>query len=240
MARASARQRLRGLALAVWHYVSSAPLTYTWLLALAITTIVQHTLTGRQLHAVLLHRFTNIHALATDPLGVLFSSLLWIDGNSLEPYLLLFTIFLAPAEQWLGQVRWLSVGLSAHILATYISEGLLYFAIEMRDASERFVRAHDIGVSYFLVGVMGVLTYHIVRPWRWGYLAVLLIVFGFPLLTMDHIELSFTAIGHFAALLVGLAFYPMARERKRPAVDPTNLTSLRRRRTPDASARRGA
>ena len=68
--------------------------------------------------------------MATDPLGVLFSSLLWIDGKSLEPYLLLFTLFLAPAEQWLGQLRWLTVGLTSHILATYISEGLLYLAIE--------------------------------------------------------------------------------------------------------------
>jgi hypothetical protein len=38
-----------------------------------------------------------------------------------------------------------------------------------------------IGVSYFLVGVMAVLTYHIARPWRWAYLAILLLIFGFPL-----------------------------------------------------------
>ena len=231
------RERLRGWALAVWQYVSSAPLTYTWLIALTITTIVQHVLTGPQLHVVLLHRYTNIHQLATDPLGVLFSSLFWIDGKSLEPYLLLFTLFLAPAEHWLGQVRWLTVGLSSHILATYISEGLLYLAIEQRDASERFVRAHDIGVSYFLVGVMAVLTYHIARPWRWGYLAVLFIIFGFPLVTMDRIELSFTAIGHCAAILVGLAFYRMARERKRPPLTPARIkATFRRSRSPEASA----
>lgn len=204
----------------VWHYVTSAPLTYGWLLALAVTTIVQNLLTGHQLHSILLHRYTNIHALATDPLGVLFSSLLWIDGRSLEPYLLLFTIFLAPAEHWLGQLRWLTVGLTSHIVATYISEGLLYMAIQMQDASARSVRAHDIGVSYFMVGVMGILTYRIARPWRWGYLGVLVLIFGFPVLLMDRIELSFTAIGHFAALLIGLAFFPMARERKIGAWNP--------------------
>ncbi|MBX9977946.1 MAG: hypothetical protein K2Z76_00040, partial [Mycobacterium gordonae] len=126
MARVSVSVRARALVRIVWHYVTSAPLTYAWLLALAITTIVQNVLTGHQLHSVLLHRYTNLHALATDPLGVLFSSLWWIDGRSLEPYLLLFTIFLAPAERWLGQLRWLTVGLTSHILATYISEGLLY------------------------------------------------------------------------------------------------------------------
>ncbi|ORA22233.1 hypothetical protein BST12_10255 [Mycobacterium angelicum] len=227
---------MRGWALAIWHFVSSAPLTYLWLCGLVATTIAQHVLTGYQLHTVLLHRSTNIHALATDPLGVLFSSLLWIDGRSLEPYLLLFTLFLAPAEQWLGHLRWLTVGLTSHIVATYASEGLLYLAIELHDASERFVRAHDIGVSYFLVGVMGVLTYHIARPWRWIYLAVLFIVFGFPVIAMDRIELSFTAIGHFAALLIGLAFYPMARERRSPSLSPARIrAALQRSGSPEAS-----
>jgi hypothetical protein len=229
--------RARALVRATWDYIISAPLTYGWLLALAITTIAQNVLTGHQLHSILLHRYTNLHALATDPLGVLFSSLLWIDGKSLEPYLLLFTLFLAPAERWLGQLRWLTVGLSVHILATYISESLLYLAIELRQAAERSVRAHDIGVSYFLVGVMGILTYRIARPWRWGYLAVLLLIFGFPVILMDRIELSFTAIGHFAALLIGLAFYPMARERKTAAWNPAEkLENLFRKRKPDEAS----
>ena len=185
MTEGSVGARLRGMALAVWHFVSRAPLTYGWLVVLTITTIVQNQLPGRQLHSVLLHRSTNIHALGSDPLDVLFSSLLWIDGRNLEPYLLLFTLFLAPAEHWLGHLRWLTVGLTSHILATYISEGILYFAIEEHDASQRLIHARDIGVSYFLVGVMAVLAYHIARPWRWGYIGVLFVIFGFPLFTMD-------------------------------------------------------
>jgi hypothetical protein len=215
--------RLRVMALAVWHFVSRAPLTYGWLVVLTITTIVQNELPGRQLHSVLLHRSTNIHALGSDPLDVLFSSLLWIDGRNLEPYLLLFTLFLAPAEHWLGHLRWLTVGLTSHILATYISEGILYFAIEEHDASTRLIHARDIGVSYFLVGVMAVLAYHIARPWRWGYIGVLFVIFGFPLFTMDSHELNFTAIGHFASLLIGLCFYPMAQERKRPLWSPRRV-----------------
>lgn len=103
--------RLRSWALAVWHFVSNAPLTYAWLVVLVITTIIQNNLTGSQLHFVLLHRSTNIAELGRDPLEVLFSSLLWIDGRNLEPYLLLFTLFLAPAEHWLGHLRWLHRGI---------------------------------------------------------------------------------------------------------------------------------
>ena len=66
-----------------------------------------------------------------------------------------------------GQNAWLTVGLTAHIGATYISEGLLYLEIQYHQAPQKLVYATDIGVSYFLVGVMAVLAYHIARPWRW-------------------------------------------------------------------------
>ena len=220
--------RLRTLGLAVRHFVVGAPLTYSWLAVLGVTTIIQRNVPKRELHTLVLDDSTNIKHLARDPLEVLFNSLLWIDGRFWWPYLLLFTLFLAPAEHWLGQLRWLTVGLSAHIIATYISEGLLFVAIRYHDAPERLVQARDIGVSYFLVGVIAVLAYRIARPWRWGYLGVLFVIFGFPLITMDR-ELNFTAIGHFASILIGLCFYPMTREHRRQPWTPANLRAAFRR-----------
>ena len=210
MADPSLPARLKGWLTAAWRFVRSAPLTYLWLTVLLITTIVQHSLSRRELRAVLIHGSTNIHHLATDPLEVLFASLFWIDGRYWAPYLVLFTLFLAPAERWLGQRRWLTVGLTAHIGATYISEGLLYLAIQHHLAPEHLVHARDVGVSYFMVGVIAVLAYHVAPPWRWGYLAVLIAVFTVPL----FIHLTFTAIGHFSAIFIGLLFYPMARGRR--------------------------
>ncbi|MBC9062775.1 hypothetical protein IAR53_18325, partial [Mycobacterium tuberculosis variant africanum] len=84
--------------------------------------------------------------------------------------------------------------------------------------------------TYFLVGVMAVLTYHIAKPWRWGYLGVLLVIFGFPLIAMDKAELDFTAVGHFASILIGLLFYPMARERDGRLWNPARIKSLLHRR----------
>lgn len=74
------------------------------------------------MHTVLVDQSANVHHLASNPLEVLF------------------TLFLAPAEHWLGQLRWVAVG------------GLVY--------------ARDIGVSYFLLGLPAVPTYRIARPWR--------------------------------------------------------------------------
>ncbi len=208
---------------AAWRFVANAPLTYVWLTVLLVTTIIAHTLTRRQLHTEIVHASTNIHDLLRDPLEVLFSSLLWIDGRYWTPYLLLFTLFLAPAEHWLRQLRWLTVGLTTHILATYISEGLLYLAIQYHLVPERRVHAlvhsKDIGVSYFLVGVIAVLAYRIAMPWRWGYLAILITIFAIPLI----IGVNFTAIGHLSSIFIGLSFYPMVRKRMGPQLSPASL-----------------
>ena len=215
----SVQARLKAWLSAVWRFVSSAPLTYVWLIVLLTTTIIQRNVSRLELRAMLVHQSTNIHELAADPLQVLFTSLFWIDGRYWTPYLLLFTLFLAPAERWLGKIRWLTVGLTAHVGATYISEGLLYLAILIHWKPERLVYARDIGVSYFVVGVIAVLAYHLAPPWRWGYLAVLITIFTVPL----FIHLNFTAIGHFSAIFIGLLFYPMARGRGRPPANPAKL-----------------
>jgi hypothetical protein len=152
VADSSIQARLKGWLTAAWRFVRSAPLTYVWLIVLLITTIIQHNLSRRELHTLLIHQSTNIHELATDPLQVLFTSLFWIDGRYWTPSLLLFTLFLAPAEQWLGEIRWLTVGLTAHVGATYLSEGMLYLAIQHHLAPGHLVHARDIGVSYFMVG----------------------------------------------------------------------------------------
>ncbi len=198
----------------VWRYVKSAPFTYSWLVVLLLTTIAQRSIPVHRLHGLLQKDSTNLHHLASDPIRVLLQSLLWIDGKYWWPYLIVFTLFLAPAERWLGQLRWLLVGLVSHVGATYLGEGYLYWRIQEAASSPRLIDARDIGVSYFVVGIVGVLTYHIPPRWRWLYLIAALVVFGVSL----AVKRDFTQLGHFSALLVGLACYPLARSpRREPA-----------------------
>lgn len=198
----------------VWRYVKSAPLTYTWLVTLLVTTVIQHTIPVSHLQRLLQKESTNLHHLAADPVRVLAQSLLWIDGRYWWPYLIVFTLFLAPAERWLGQLRWSIVGVVCHIGATYLSEGYLYWRIKAALSSPRLIDARDIGVSYFVVGMIGVLTYRVPRRWRWLYLAGAVVVFG----VMLAVKRDFTNVGHFSALLIGLACYPLTRPRKRKPV----------------------
>ncbi|WP_245905780.1 rhomboid-like protein [Mycolicibacterium palauense] len=214
---------LRGVADRAGRFVTGAPLTFGWLGLLLVTTLIQHTLTGRQRSEVLWRQSTNLHHLAGDPLRVLLDSLLWIDGYYWWPYALLFCVFLAPAEHWLGAWRWLTVGLSAHVIATYVGEGFLYWRIQQASASPELFNARDIGVSYFLAGIAGVLTYGIVAPWRWVYLGLASTAVVVPLLT----DPGFTPVGHCCALLVGLAWYPLTRRRPAPGWDPVRRLTRR-------------
>ncbi|MFB7498181.1 rhomboid-like protein [Streptomyces sp. NPDC056161] len=212
----------RGLGAAA-AYVRSAPGTYLWLLILFATTVALHYMSPAFEQAFLRHRSTNIHELSRDPVRVLITSAMWIDGEYWLPYAALYTVFHAQAERWLGTLRWLVVCVAAHVLATVGSELTLLHAIDVGAAPRRAADTLDIGVSYALAGVVGVLTYRIAAPWRYGYLAAVLIFFLVPLLT----GATFTDLGHFLSVLIGLACYPLVRGRGKAWNPKETLTALR-------------
>ena len=115
-------------------------------------------------------------------------------------------------------------GLIAHIVATYLSEGFLYWQIQEATVSPRYLNARDIGVSYFVVGIISLLTYRVARPWRWLYL---LAIVGCAVIAVFAVHPMFTQVGHLCAVFVGLACYPLARGRPVRPLDPRLL-----RRTP--------
>lgn len=218
----------RGIGKWIWAYVCSAPGTYVWLAVLFVTTVALHHMSPAFEQEFLRQRSTNIHELSSDPGRVLMQSAMWIDGGDWFPYAFLYTafqysVFHAQAERWLGTVRWLMVCVAAHVLATLISEGALLKAVRDGMVAHSVVYSLDFGVSYALAGVVGVLTYRIAAPWRYGYLAVVLFVYGAPLAGSP----TFTDFGHFVSVLIGLACYPLVRGRGE-AWDPRETVSALR------------
>ncbi|GAA1350529.1 membrane protein [Streptomyces beijiangensis] len=197
---------------AVMAYIRSAPGTYIWLAVLFVTTVAMRQMSPEFLDEFLGKRSTNIHNLTSHPIRVLFQSAMWIDGATWLPYAVLYSVFHAQAERWLGTWRWIAVLAAAHILATYISEGALLWGIHHGHAPESAVNTLDVGVSYALAGVVAVLTYRIAPPWRYVYLIVVLAIYGTPLITGR----TFTDLGHFTSVLIGLACYPLTRDRGTP------------------------
>ncbi|MFE5089889.1 rhomboid-like protein [Streptomyces sp. NPDC056638] len=200
----------------VGSWIRSAPGTYIWLAALFVTAVIVHQMSPDFEEDFLRQRSTNIHELSRDPARVLITSAFWIDGGRWVPYAVLYTVFHAPAERWLGTLRWLAVALAAHVLATLVSEGVLAWAIRHGHVPPAAANTLDVGVSYALAGVVAVLTYRIPAPWRYVYLFAVLVFYGIPLITGR----AFTDLGHFASVLIGLACYPLTRSRPKTKTLP--------------------
>ncbi len=201
----------RGLR-AVGRYVRRSPGTYIWLGILLFTTAAAHRMSPQFEEEFLRQRSTNLHELSDNPVRVLLASAMWLDGGYWLPYAALYSVIHAPVERWLGTMRWLAVAAGAHVLATLISEGALLVAIEQGIAPRSAMNTLDVGVSYALAGVAAVLTYRLRAPWRYVWAAGLLVFFAAPMTVTP----TFTDLGHFIAVLLGLAAYPMTKGRRDP------------------------
>ncbi|MFD9126739.1 rhomboid-like protein [Kitasatospora sp. NPDC059571] len=219
----AARGRVRRALAAAARWVRSAPGTYVWLLILAVTGFVVGHLHHAQLQQFLEMRSTNLDQLRTRPVHALVASAIWTEQAAFPFYVVMFTLFHAPAERWLGTRRWLTVALTAHVLATLISQGVVAWGVDSGRLPANMANTVDVGVSYALAGVQGVLTYRFVRPWRQVYGGCLLVFYLVPLL-VGH---TFTDLGHFSSVLIGLAFRPITRGR--PVWDPVAAWRERRR-----------
>ncbi|MCP2307564.1 rhomboid-like protein [Kitasatospora paracochleata] len=212
---------------AVWAWIGAAPGTYLWLLVLAGTSFVVSRLSPETLEWFLAKRSTNIDQLTSRPVHALLASLIWTEQANFLFYFVVFHLFHVPAERWLGTGRWLTVALTAHVLATYASEGVVAWGVHRGALPANMADTVDVGVSYALAGVEGVLTYRLTRPWRWIYGGALLVFYTVPLVA-SH---TFTDLGHFCAVLIGLAFQPITRGL--PTWDPVHAVRdrLQRRRS---------
>lgn len=210
------------LARSVRTHFARAPLTTAWLLVLLITTIVQHAVSAATVSRWLAESSTDLVHLSREPLSVLASSLVWLDGAYWLPYALFFGVLLVPTEHWLGARRWLMVGVAGHVLATYISQGALWLAIYAGFAGPSEVSMRDVGVSYFMFAIMGVLAYRFTGRWRAVYVAVIVTCCLTPLI----VDVGVTNLGHFSAVLIGLACYPLTRGVGSSANSPAHRETL--------------
>jgi hypothetical protein len=188
----------------VREWVRGAPGTHVWLAVLGVTSAVM-ALASPGLREVLLHRnSTNLVELREHPVRVLVVSALWIETPAvLLFYVLLFELIHAPAERWLGTRRWLTTVGVAHVGATLVSQQAVLWGIRADRLPRSMAHTVDIGVSYGIAGVVGVLAYAVPGRWRWGYVAAVAGFYGWSAARGR----TFTDLGHLTALALGLACY---------------------------------
>lgn len=195
-------------------HVRHAPGTYLWLAALGVTAVAAQRMNDDRLQAVLGSVSTNLDNLEHDPIRVLVTSAFWFDGGSWVRNAAMYVAFHATLERRVGTRRWLGVVVTSHVLATYLSQGLLALAIRNGLASPHLAHTMDFGVSYALAGAQGALTWLV--PWRWGrvvYAGTLVAVYLVPFVG----GVTFVDVGHLSALLIGVACRPLVVTAAQPA-----------------------
>lgn len=215
-------------------YVGSAPATFVYLGILAVTTWVLLGMPEGPRTAYIEAQSTNLSELARNPVRALFRSAFFVTNAELFAWLALFAMLLAPVERWLGTGRTITVFAAGHIGATLLAALDVWIHITYLGAPSSLWRVEDTGASYGFAALAALSVYR-VRGWsQWLLIALLAAVVGYGAIE-GH---GFTARGHAAAILIGLALYSVTRS---PAVlarlgSARSLPGLWRRETADTPA----
>lgn len=188
-------------------YIRPSPATFTYLFIITITTWVLLGLDQPIVDAVLRAHSSNLAHLRSDPVRVLVRSAFWLDTYWLLAAVAVIAVVLAPAERWLGTVRWIIVFATGHLGATLITAGGLVVAIHAGIVSRSQEGAIDVGVSYGFAAVAAVFTYRFVGRARYAWGGVLLSV----VVLAAALGRTFTDFGHLVAVLIGFAMWPLTR-----------------------------
>ncbi|WP_327269143.1 hypothetical protein OG233_17265 [Streptomyces sp. NBC_01218] len=196
------------VASAAGRWIARAPGTYVWLTVLLVTTHLLGPLLPAAEEYVRLPAPTGLDALADRPFRIFLAGLLWLpQGGHWVLCAVLFTLFHAPAEHWLGTLRWCAAVAAAYVPAGLLAETALLWAARHghapHSATNSLVYASDQG----LAGVAAVLTYRLPRVWRYAYAFGVLVFCGVPLGAGPDV----TDLARFTAALAGLACYPLTR-----------------------------
>lgn len=178
---------------------------------------------------------TNLVNLRQRPLAVLFASPFVISPVSGLWIIAPMVVAYGELQRWLGRVSALVVGVLGHAGATLFVATMEVTSLTKGRVGLRIAVSPDVGVSYGLAAVAGVLVVRVPATWRRRYVIASLIVIVGQLLILPN----FTGLGHLTAWVIGLAVavplghvtrmqHEVKAEKDRP-----RRTSTTRRKSPD-------
>ena len=191
-------------------YLASAPGTHILLLIVAVTTLVLRGVDAPTTTRILRHQSTNLFQMSRDAPRVLVLSAFLLDNGRLLTEAFIFTLVLAPVERWIGTYRWIATFAAGHVGATLATTVGIWLEVR-QGAGTGLVYPVDVGVSYGVAALAGVLAYRLRPPWRYAWLAFLAVDVGRGVVATG----TFTDWGHLVALGIGLAMGPLVRPDRR-------------------------
>ncbi|GAC1326597.1 MAG: hypothetical protein NVSMB13_11830 [Mycobacteriales bacterium] len=193
------------------------PLTLAYLAILGLSTLLLHLLDPSTRDGLLAASSTDVAHLASDPLGVMVASALFLPDLHWAPHALELAAVLVPLERRYGAGQAVLVFATGHILATLATELPIAYAVGHHLLPGTAAHRLDVGVSYGFYAALGAALMLSSPRLRAALLVAAAAVVVVPL----ALDLDLTTTGHVLALGCGLACAPLLRPRLRtdqPAV----------------------
>jgi hypothetical protein len=187
------------------------PVTCAYLLVLTATTAVLSISSERTDDQLLFGASTNLHQLARIPIRVLIASAFWTVGwRELALWAALFLAILAPVERHLGWRRMTLTFAAGHVGGTLIVAAGLWVGVKLGTVGRADAVALDVGASYGFFAVAALAAYLLALRYRLTYVAVM-VGYVAARAALFH---TFTDFGHLTAVAIGLACYPLVRDKE--------------------------
>jgi hypothetical protein len=143
---------------------------------------------------------TNLHNLQTQPLLVLLLSAFVVSSPWSLWVLPVLVWAYGTAQQWLGRRATVLVALFGHVFATVFVAVMLTAGIAHHQLSRDLAREPDVGVSYGLAAVLGLLVHRLPPRRRHRVVPAVTVV----LLVLVGVSQTLTDLGHLVAWCIGL------------------------------------
>ncbi|MEC3920663.1 rhomboid-like protein [Nocardia sp. CDC160] len=198
------------------------PATYSYVGLLILGAVALTMVSAKNETRIVLHASTNLHNLANGRFGTLFSSAFLVGEGAATAFIIVpfLACLLALAERRFGAVRLVHTFFIGHIGATVLVAVGLWVAVESQLVPNSITMVEDVGVSYGAMAVVGaliaVLPSH--RRFVWAASWLTLALGG---VLVWH---TFTNVGHFLALCLGLGIGRLMIRRQVAPQRPMNWT----------------
>jgi hypothetical protein len=150
---------------------------------------------------IVINSSTNLQNLRAKPLDVLVLSAFVLESPWSLWILPVLVVVFGAVQRWLGMAATVLVAAFGHVFATLFVALLINTGLAHHQLSRRIADEPDVGVSYGLAALLGLLTFRLGSRWRPRVVvagtAVLLLVLV--------VSQTFTDLGHLVAWTIGVS-----------------------------------
>jgi rhomboid family protein len=207
--------RTRDRARAAWTWIRERDLAVAYALIVLVVALVIHTQPRAEVRErLVLESSTNLANLRDDPIFVLIVSAFVVSSISGLWILAPLVVAFGAVQRWLGRIPTVVVAVIGHVGGTLFVAVLLATGLAHGRLGRSILHVPDVGVSYALAAVVGLLAAVVPRRWLVPYVVGLLLYFSGPLAMRP----TYTDAGHTTALALGFGLAVLAhRAATRPA-----------------------